>query len=300
MAKPPAKTPGKSPGKTPAKTPGKAVSQPGVSARQAKIDAARKANKVGPNKIMIGSVVAVVAIIAVVAGVIINSQASKSAVSQGGKALPAGVTAMGRGWVENASVVKAGAPTVSIYEDFRCPICQSVEQAFGSSIQSLAEAGKIKLVYHFKTVIDSHDGSDNSQQAASNVLCAADAGVFWKYHDQLYANQPPEPGTFSNAQFTTFAKDSGLSGAKLTAFQSCATAGKYLNYVKSTDDASYKNGITGTPAIFLNGVPMNYSSFATADQQPDPAAFEKAVLSGKLTAAQTDQTLVKAKAKDVS
>ena len=277
-----------------AKTPDKKPS----NARQAKIDAARKATRQGPNKIIIGSVVAVVAIIAVVAGVIINSESSKSAINEGGKALPAGVSAMGQGWVANAAVAKAGVPTLAIYEDFRCPVCQSFESAFGSTIESLAEAGKIKLVYHFKTVIDSNLGSDNSQVAASNVLCAADQGAFWKYHDALYANQPAEGTLFTDAEFLSYAEQAGLTGDKLTTFQACTKAGKYMNYVKSTEDASFKNGITGTPSVFLNKVGLDYSKFGTSAGGPDTAAFEAALVSGKLSAAQVNTSL--AKAKDVS
>ncbi|MEO7069668.1 MAG: thioredoxin domain-containing protein [Nostocoides sp.] len=269
-----------------------------ANARQAKIDAARKASQAGPNKIIIGSVVAVIAIIAVVAGVIINSESTKSAINQGGKALPPGVTAMGQGWVENASVAKAGVPTLSIYEDFRCPVCQGLEQAFGNAIETAAEAGTIKLVYHFKTVIDSNLGSNSSQTAASNALCAAEAGAFWKYHDALYANQPAEGTLFTDVEFLSFAEQAGITGPKLTTFQACVKAGKYLNYVKSTEDASFKNGITGTPAIFLNGKPVAWSKFQTAAGAPDTAGFAAMLTSGTVPADKVDTTL--AKAKDVS
>ncbi len=269
-----------------------------ANARQAKIDAARKASKTGPNRIIVASVVAVVAIIAVVAGVIINSEASKNAITQGGKALPAGVSAMGQGWVANAAVAKPDAPTLSIYEDFRCPVCQELESAFGSEIEKAAQAGTVKVAYHFKTVIDSHYPTGNSQQAASDALCAADAGAFWKYHDALYANQPTEGTDFTAAQFLSFAEQAGISGDKLKTFQACVKAGKYMNYVKSTEDASFKNGITGTPAVFLNHKAVKWTAFQTSAGDPDPAAFAAMLTSGTVPAGKVDADL--AKAKDVS
>ena len=265
-----------------------------VNPRQAKLDAARKARSTGPNKIVIGTVVAVIAIVAVVAGVIVNSESNKSKVNQGGKALPAGVSAMGAGWVANQGVtLTSRAPTVSVFEDFRCPVCKTLEGAFGDTIEQAATAGKIKVVFHFKTVIDGNLGSDNSQTAASNALCAADQGAFWKYHDALYANQPKEGTLFTKADFTTYAEQAGINGAKLTAFQACVDAGKYMNYVKSTEDASFKAGISGTPAFYINGQSVKWQAFAGAEGQPDTAAFEKAITTGTLTAAQKDTSLPK-------
>ncbi len=269
-----------------------------AASRQAKIDAAKKSSGAGVNKIVVATVVVVVAIVAVVGGVVFNSIHQKNKVSQGGKALPAGVSAMGQGWQANQDAkLVAGAPTVAVYEDFRCPICKEFEGAFGTSIQQAATAGKIKLVYHFKTVIDGNYGGDNSQQAANNALCVAAAGsqYFWKYHNLLYTNQPTEGDTFTDAQFTQFAKDAGLSGATLDTFQQCADAGKYMNYVKSTEDASFKAGIQGTPAIFVNHQPLKWTAFVTAAGQPDTDAFTKAITTGTLTDAQIDTSLSKAK-----
>ena len=270
-----------------------------AASRQAKIDAAKKSSGgTGVNKIVVASVVAVVAIVAVVGGVIWNAQHQKSQISQGGTAVPTGAAGMGKGWQANHDVqLVAGAPTVAVYEDFRCPICKTFEGFFGSSLQQAATEGKIKLVYHFKTVIDSNLGSDNSQQAASNALVAADAGsqYFWKYHNLLYTNQPQEGTKFTDTQFTQFAKDAGLTGDALTTWQKGADAGKYMNYVKSTEDASFKNGITGTPAIFVGGKPMKWSAFVSSDGQADTAAFLKAIESGTLTDAQIDTSLSKAK-----
>lgn len=277
---------------------GKGNAQSSASTRQAKIDAAKKSSGTGVNKIVVATVVVIVAIVAVVGGVVYSSIHQKNQVSQGGTAVPTGAAAMGKGWQANHDVtLAAGAPTVALYEDFRCPICKSLEGYFGQSIEEAATAGKVKMVYHFKTVIDGNLGTDSSQRAASNALCAADAGsqYFWKYHNLLYANQPDEGTTFTDAQFTQFAKDAGLSGSALSTWQACADAGKYMNYVKSTEDASFKAGITGTPALFVNHEPVKWSAFVSADGTPDTAAFTKMLTTGTLTKDQIDTSLSKAK-----
>lgn len=277
---------------------GKGNAPSSASTRQAKIDAAKKSSGTGVNKIVVATVVAIVAIVAVVGGVVYSSIHQQNQVSQGGTAVPTGAAGMGQGWQANHDVsLVAGAPTVAVYEDFRCPICKSFEGFFGQSIEQAASAGKIKMVYHFKTVIDGNLGSDSSQQAASNALCAADAGsqYFWKYHNLLYSNQPAEGTTFTDTQFTQFAKDAGLSGSALSTWQTCADAGKYMNYVKSTEDASFKAGITGTPALFVNHKPVKWSAFVSADGTPDTAAFTKMLTTGTLTNDQVDTSLSKAK-----
>lgn len=278
MAKPKSKSP----------TPSVGRERPGTAAaRRAKLDAARKATKPGPNKIVIGTVVAVVAIIAVVTAVVLSAQHKKNTIAQGGKAVPAGAPAMGRGWVANSGVTLVdGAPTVAIFEDFRCPICQGFEQLFGEPIEAAAAAGKIKLVYHFKTIIDGNLGSNNSQVAASNALCAADQGAFFKYHNAMYAAQPKEGTLFTKEQFASFAGAAGLTGEKLSAFTECSAADKYMGYVASTEEASAKAGINGTPAFYINGQAVQWQSFATSAGQVDTAAFEKALTTGALTDAQ--------------
>src|SRR5690606_32884568 len=128
--------------------------------------------------------VALVAIIAVVAGVIIADQSTKSQEGTGGNAIPAAAGAMGAGFVANEDVtLQPGAPTLDIYEDFRCPACHRAYAVFHDTVSQLADDGDVKLVYHFKTVIDSNSRGTESLKAASSAMCAADADMFAEYHE---------------------------------------------------------------------------------------------------------------------
>jgi protein-disulfide isomerase len=226
-----------------------------ASARQAKIEAARGSGGAGVNKVVVAAVVVIVAIIAVVGGVIWADQSSKEEVTGGGNALPTGVSALGQGYPAFQDVTPAAnAPVVDLYEDFQCPACASFEAVVGSTFTSLAEEGRIKLVYHVKNFLDDNLGNDSSTRAANGAFCAADAGKFQEFHTQVFTNQPAREGDgFTDAELTSFAETSGLTGDALTTWQQCADAGKFVDYVNSVEAQSFEDGVRGTPTIRING-----------------------------------------------
>lgn len=235
-----------------------------ASDRQAKIDAAAKATAVGPNKILIGTVVALVAIIAVVAGVIIADQSTRSDANAGGTSIPAAAGAMGAGFVANDDVTLVeGAPTLDIYEDFRCPACHRSYAVFHPTVSELADQGSVKLVYHFKTVIDSQSGSDESLQAASAAMCAADAGQFTGFHeaifDDIVTNGGQQPAWNADT-FTDAAEQAGIAGAELETFNQCVADGTYEGYVRSVDEQSARDGVNGTPTYKVNGEVVDFAT----------------------------------------
>ena len=67
--------------------------------------------------------------------------------------------------VANPTTAKAGAPTLDIYEDFQCPACGQVEQALGSTIKKMADAGEVKVIYHMQNFLDANLNNDSSTRA---------------------------------------------------------------------------------------------------------------------------------------
>lgn len=245
--------------------------------RQAKIQAAAKGQRTGANPLLVGGVVLIVAVVVVVAGVVWSSQ--KDAVQTGG---PPPGTQMGQPFdpYPDAPTVE-GAPTLDVYEDFRCPACKLFEQAFGQTVGDLAQEGKIELRVHLKTVIDSNFGQEGSSIAASSALCAADQGGWTGMHQWLFANQPTEPGEFTKDQLEQGAKAGGLSGDQLDAWQECSDAGVYRAYVRSVDDQSVKDQITSTPTIVVDGTQLSWGALVPGGR-PDVAAFTRIVTSGEV------------------
>ena len=226
-----------------------------TSARQAKIEAARGSGGGGANKIVVAAVVTIVAIVAVVGGVIWVQQSNENEVTGGGNALPVGVTALGAGFPGFADVTPAaGAPTLDVYADFQCPACAQFESILGPTIVDLGSQGKAKVVYHMKNFLDDNLGNDSSTRAANAAFCAADTGKFEEFHTQVFANQPATEGDgFTDAQLTSFAEASGITGEALTTWQQCVDADKYVDYVNSVEEQSFEDGVRGTPTIRING-----------------------------------------------
>ncbi len=245
----------------------KKSSAPASSAHQAKIQAAQKQQGGGANKIVVATVVVVVAIIAVVAGVIWVEQSKTDEALGGGNALPPGVTELGAGFPAFTDVTPAeGAPTLDIYEDFQCPACAGFEAALGSTIEDLASSGKVRLVYHVKNFLDDNLRNDSSTRAGNAAFCAADDGKFQEFHNQLFANQPATEGDgFSDETLTGIATSVGISGDAMSTWETCVKAGRYNDYIDSVEQASFEDGVRGTPTVRINGEDVELAAIQTPE-----------------------------------
>jgi hypothetical protein len=59
-------------------------------------------------------------------------------------------------------------------------------------LTELVNAGTVKLHYHVIAILNRASTTLYSSRAANAGYFAADAGVFERYHNLLFANQPPE------------------------------------------------------------------------------------------------------------
>ena len=150
---------------------------------------------------------------------------------------------------------QADAPdTVTIYEDPQCPICAAFEAQSRDMLEQGLADGKIKVDYRIVSFLDSQSGNEYSSRAANALVAAYEVGgedVFKKFHDYLYANQPSEGGDgHEDAELIKQAVAAGADKAKITPEIEDKVYGQYL--VNATDQMS-KDGVTGTPTVFING-----------------------------------------------
>ena len=244
------------------------ASKNSANARQAKIQAAQKSSSGGgANKIVVATVVAIVAIIAVVGGVIWSQVSKENDATGGGNALPTGVSELGAGFPAYQDVTPAeNAPVVDLYVDYQCPACASFEAVVGSTFTSLAQEGKIELVYHVKNFLDDNLRNDSSTRAGNAAFCASDAGRFEAYNDEVFPNQPAVEGDgFTDAQLKTFAETVGIAGEELTTWETCLAAGRYNDYVNSVEQQSFEDGVRGTPTVKINGTEVELGAIASPE-----------------------------------
>jgi protein-disulfide isomerase len=90
--------------------------------------------------------------------------------------------------------------------------------------------------------------------AALASVAAHEQGKFWQYHDLIFENMKE----LTNDKFAVFAKKIGLNMPLFTkAMNAKATKDIVIKDHSSGRDA----GVTGTPAVFINGIKLRKRSF---------------------------------------
>jgi protein-disulfide isomerase len=177
----------------------------------------------------------------------------------------AGVSAATAPVVRAATPVlgSASAPvTIVEYADYQCPYCATWAKTVEPQIQqAYIDTGKVKLEWHDMAWMGAE-----SKDAANAARCAGDQGKFWAYHDLLYRSQAGQnSGAFSKDRLKAMGQQLGLQAST---FDACVDSDKYGAAVQADFAQATKLGITGTPAFFINGQPIEgaqpYSAFQSA------------------------------------
>jgi protein-disulfide isomerase len=155
--------------------------------------------------------------------------------------------------VVRVTVATDGAPirgakeapvTLVEFSDYHCPFCSKAQATLKQLLDRYP--GKVRLVYRDFPLDRIHP---QARQAAEAARCAHDQGKFWEYHDLLYANTPRG----SAEDLRQYAKQVGLDVAK---FGQCVSSGVHKAAVQRDIDEGSRLGVTGTPAFFVNGRPL--------------------------------------------
>jgi len=139
------------------------------------------------------------------------------------------------------------AVLVEEYADFQCSSCRVfAEGAERELVDAVIPGGKVRFVFRNYTIL-----GNESMQAANASLCAAEQDKFWEYHDILFANQSGrESGAFSDRRLIAYSETTGLDVA---AFEFCYRESKYQDTIDQDNAAARTAGLTGTPAVLVNG-----------------------------------------------
>lgn len=91
---------------------------------------------------------------------------------------------------------------------------------------------------------------ENAQKAAEASECADEQGKFWEYHDTIFENQ----NLIDISSLKKYAADLGLNTAE---FDSCLDSGEMASEVQKDFKDGQSYGVQGTPAFFINGIPIS-------------------------------------------
>ncbi len=141
-------------------------------------------------------------------------------------------------------------PHVIIYEDYRCPACQSRNEMYGPVINELADSGQITVEYRTTYFLDQNSNGDSSARAAMAAAAADEVGKFREYHQTIYDNQA---NSFTEKQLREeFAQLAGIEGEDLTRFQELYNTRAFKDFATAANQEFFDREVGSTPTFVVN------------------------------------------------
>jgi len=161
----------------------------------------------------------------------------------------------------------SAALTVDDHIDYACPPCRTQAASLGPVLEDLAARGEIVLRYHVRSYLDTFWGGTGSTQGALAATCADVVGRFAAYHRALFALPfDQEHGYTDPVLRDTAPPRAGITGAALTAFQTCFDNRQTADFAARMETLNattpvplpgridFDQGIKQVPTLFVNGV----------------------------------------------
>jgi protein-disulfide isomerase len=206
---------------------------------------------------------AVVAAILVIFGGIVVANGRKDDNSSGGSSSNASATShIKGGGTKNVTLVE--------YGDFQCPVCSVYEP----TVKQVYEKYQNDIKFQFRNF--------PLQQIHANAFAASRAAEaaslqnkFWEMHDILYANQNAwSAASDPVSTFSQYAQTIGLDTAK---FKSDFNSPSVNGAVNADIKAGEKLKVSGTPAFYINGKPIELSKLVGEDNYPSLEKFSAVI-----------------------
>jgi len=134
------------------------------------------------------------------------------------------------------------------FGDYQCPFCKRWNENTKPLIEeNYIHTGKASLVY-----VDFAILGNDSKTVHSGSYCADEQGLYWEYHDFVYANQGHENNGWANAENLKILV-TGLEGLDIDSFNECLDSEKYKGRINDNIIAAYRTGAESTPSFIIVG-----------------------------------------------
>jgi protein-disulfide isomerase len=161
-------------------------------------------------------------------------------------------------------VGRANAPvTVTLFEDFQCPICKQFEAESGKTLAGFVANGTVKIMYRPVAFLNEQSTTDYSTRALDAAGAVVDLAPtkFQAFHDLLFANQPPEGSAgLTDARLAELAGQAGAPADKVAA---ALKAKQFAGWAASITELANMGGVNGTPTIKVGDTTLTNNSLAS-------------------------------------
>jgi protein-disulfide isomerase len=135
--------------------------------------------------------------------------------------------------------------TIVEFSDFQCPFCKRAEPTLHELVARYPD--QVRLVYRHFPLDSIHP---LARPAAEAAACADEQGKFWEFQKLIW-DATPDLGP---EKLAGMAETAGLDA---DAFGTCIGEGRFRELVEADLEAGQKAGVNGTPAFFVNGIPLS-------------------------------------------
>ena len=153
--------------------------------------------------------------------------------------------------------------TVTLYEDFQCPVCKQFEAESGKTLAGFVANGTVKIMYRPIAFLDQQSTTHYSTRALDAAGAVVDLAPtkFQAFHDLLFANQPPEGSAgLTDARLAELA---GQAGAPADQVAAALKAKRFAGWAASTTEVANMNGVNSTPTVKVGDVTLTDRSLAS-------------------------------------
>ena len=144
--------------------------------------------------------------------------------------------------------------TLAVFSDFQCPYCALVAKTLDAV--AVSRTNELRVVYHYYP-LSFHKWATHAAEAAACAQRQSN-NAFWKLHDFIFAHQKELSDDNLQKHIADWARNAPSIDSEQ--FQGCVA--KSLTSGQIEQDVALGNelGVHATPAIFLNGKPIDPSS----------------------------------------